>query len=90
MNTIDPVVLNKIKYHIDSLKHILDKNRVKIAVSTSFSASYGIANLIPEGFSITNDSMIQEDQEIVKATDLPQVELPIVRYDPELESIVKD
>lgn len=90
MNTIDPVVLNKIKYHIDSLKHILDKNRVKIAVSTSFSAHSGTANLIPEGFSITNDSMIQEDQEIVKANDLPQVELPIIRYNPELESIVKD
>lgn len=86
MNTIDPVVLNKIKYHIDSLKHLLDKNRVKIAVS----ASSGIANLLPEGFSITNDSMIQEDQEIVMADDFHQVELPIVRYDPELESIVKD
>ena len=90
MNTIDPVVLNKIKYHIDSLKHILEKNRVRIAISTSFSASYGIANLIPEGVSITNDSMIQEGQEIVKADDLPQVELPIERYNPELESFVKD
>jgi len=86
MNTIDPVVLNKIKYHIDSLKHILDKNRVRIAVS----ASSGTANLIPEGFSITNDSMIQEDQEIVMADDLPQVDLPIVLYDPEFESIVED
>jgi hypothetical protein len=86
MNTIDPVVLNKIRYHIDSLKNILGKNRVRIAVSTSS----GTANLIPEGFSITNDSMIQEGQEIVMADDLPQVDLPIVLYDPEFESIVKD
>ena len=86
MNTIDPVVLNKIKYHIDSLKHILEKNRVRIAIS----ASSGTASLIPEGFSITNDSMIQEGQEIIVSNCLPQVDLPIVQYDPNFESIVKD
>lgn len=86
MQHIDPVVLNKIKYHIDSLKHVLEKNHVKISVSTSS----GTANLIPDGYSVTHDSMIQEDQETVCADDFPQVDLPIILYDPEYESIVKD
>lgn len=85
MNTIDPVVLNKIKYHIDSLKHLLDTNRVNIAVS----ASSGIANLLPDGYAVAPDHTIREKQAIVMADDFPQVDLPVILYDPGFESIVK-
>ena len=86
MNTIDPVLLNKVKYHIDSLKHILEKNNLQIVVSKSS----GTANLMTKDFSVTHDSMIQEDQETFMDDDFEHVDLPISLYDPEIESFAKN
>lgn len=82
---VDPVVLNQIKYHIDSLSRIMNTYGVQIAVE----ASTGYSALLPKQYEVVaDDDPFVQDEEPACLGDFQKVDLPIVSYDCEYQSIL--
>ena len=82
---VDPVVLNQIKYHIDSLSRLMNTYGVKIAVE----AYNGYAALLPKQYEVVaNDDPSVKDEEPACLGDFQKVDLPIEAYDYEYQSIL--
>lgn len=82
---VDPVVLNQIKYHIDSLARLMNTYGVKIAVDTQT----GYASLLPKSYEVVaNDDPSVKDEEPACLGDFQKVDLPIEAYDYEYQSIL--
>lgn len=88
---VDPVVLNQIKYHIDSLDRLMNTYGVKIAVE----AYNGYAALLPKQYEVVADDGRPEvsytdmgEEEPACMGDFLRVDLPIVSYDSEYQSIL--
>lgn len=82
---VDPVVLNQIKYHIDSLSNLMNTYGVKIVVE----AQSEYTALLPKEYEVVaNDDPSAEDGKPVCLGDFLMVDLPISSFDSEYQSIL--
>ena len=84
---VDPVVLNQIKYHIDSLSNLMNNYGVKIVVE----AQSGYTALLPKEYSVVaDDDPSAEVGEPVCLDDFLMADLPISSFDSEYQKILPD